>query len=198
MKRLKRIRIAGELLPGPCVYVKGYLHGKRNLIALEGDEQKTIRSAYLYKQRYAYAEYKEKVLLKKEELLKPLSQHLYDLESKKIVDEEKLRLIENKLSLVEKPVNGNEWRAKEELEKQKENQVIRVTSNNVDINEVTEKIELLNGYAEHCLQQRLARLQSKAYSYILGVQRSMKTYDYYLQVDDYAKEVYQDLLPMNV
>lgn len=195
MRRLKRVKMSGFYTPVVCFYIKGFMHGKDGMVSLEGENGKTIKTAYLLKQRYTFIEYSSKLLLKRDEILKPLNQKLYELNSQRVIDEKRLNDVEEKLVAFEKPSNGSEWRAKAELQKVREELAIKLTSDNTTIEELSGRINLITECTEHCLHQKLAKMQSQAYTYILGVQRSTRSEGYYLEGSDYSKEVYQDLLP---
>lgn len=197
MRNLKRIKVRGIWIPNYVIWIKGFIHGKRKIVSLDGEENKKLRSPYLYERRYAYAEYREKLTREAETQMIPLRKEISSVAVKVSVAQEKLNVVKNKLDFLKNPVTGNERRAKIKLEKSKEQLELAIAEEKSQIEEIQENIKLIGLLTSHLLEQNLSREQAKAYVYVTGIQRSLKDKNYYLKADDYAKEVFQDLIPAN-
>lgn len=169
MKAIKRI--PSGTVWGPVAYLKGYLDGKSNIICAEGNVCSVQESAYLLKLKYRYAEYREKVLLKKHEMVTPYHTRVYTIRTEMQSMEDRKALIEDKLSALENPTDGNGWRTKAQLTQEKEQLRANLIKSDAVLNELSNKIDLLEVYTQGCLQKSLAKLQRTVYTYILGLEK---------------------------
>lgn len=197
MKKLEKIRIRGAYVPNCVIWLKGFIHAKHQIVSWEGESPKIIRSPYLYGRRYAYIEYREKLLRMAEELVEPLRTKSFEIMAQKNVDEEKLQVVLRKIEHIGSPSTGNECRARLALDAEKEQLVIKISEEDARRQELVEQINLLELRKEHLLEENLSVLLRKSYIYLTGAQSRCKSTNYYLKKEDYAKEVFQDLLPLH-
>ena len=197
MADLRRIKIRGMWTPNYIIWLKGFVHGKRKIVSFDGEDNKKIRSPYLYERRYLFIEYREKLLRELEEQLLPLKREISDAQVKIYVNQEKLTVIKKKLTCLEVPVTGNEFRVKIKLEVLEEQLEFAIAEEKSCIEKLEENEKELNLLAKHLLEANVSREFAKAYVYIAGVQRSLNNSNCYLKADDYTKEVYQDLIPVS-
>lgn len=195
MKKLKRLHVRKCWVPNCVAYAKGVLHAKRRLVSVENG---TIRSPYLLERRFSYAEYKEKLLHQSEEILRPMKQQKFKVELERSLLVEKKEILDNKLSKLAEPKTGNECRAKLQLEKERETHLLEIAEAEARMQEIEENIQLTKQLTLHLLEQNLARLQSKAYVYISGVEAGLKDSRYYLDKEDAVRDVFAGLMPSTI
>lgn len=195
MRKMEKIKVRGLRIPNFIFYLKGRIHSKRGLFTIESE---TVRSPFLLGMRYAYSEYREKLLKTEEEILLPLKMELSKVEVEKKLESEKLEIIEVKLSKLEEPCSGAECRRKMQLEKDKENTVLKLAEVHAKMQQIEENIMLVKQLAMHLLTQNLALIQSKAYTYILGANGRMEKNKYYLESKDITRDIFCDLIPSTI
>lgn len=191
MKKLRKLHVRKSWVPNYIVYFKGFLHAKKGMASVENE---TIRSPYLLERRFAYSEYKEKLVRESEEILRPMKQELFKVEVDKKLLEEKEGIIEKRLSKLLEPKSGNECRMKLQLEQEKEKCSLNIAELEAKMQEVEENIQLTKQLTMHLLEQNLAFLQSKAYVYISGVESALKNSRYYLDKEDAVRDVFAGLM----
>lgn len=192
MHKMEKIKVRGSRIPNFIFYLKGKIHSKRGLFTIESE---TVRSPFLLGMRYGYSEYREKLLKTEEEILLPMKTELSKVEVENKLELEKLEIIEVKLSKLKDPCSGAECRRKIQLEKDRENTVLKLAEVQAKMQQIEENIMLTKQLAMHLLEQNIALLQSKAYTYILGANGRMEKSKYYLETKDISRDIFGDLLP---
>lgn len=197
MKKLEKIRFRGAHVPNSWIWLKGFIHGKQGIVSWEGDFKRIIRSSYLYEGRYAYIEYKEKLLRLTQEQIEPHRTKSFEIQAKKNMDEEKLQAVQQKIESLDSPVAGNEYRARLVLDAEKEKLLMAISEADAVSKGLTEKITFLETKREYLLEEKLSILLRKSYIYVTGAQSSCKSKGFYLKSEDQIKEVFQDLVTVN-
>lgn len=195
MNMLKRIKVKRSWVPLFMVKAKGKRHAKKNLVVLENG---TARSPYLLERRYAYVEFREKLIRMAEREISPLTIKQFELGERIKVENEKLALCNSKLSKLERVETGSQYRRKISLESEKERLSLTLSDLEADKQCVNDNIHALQQEVEHILEQQLGNLQSKAYVYILGADEKEKMFKHYLEMNDVARDSFADLIPVNI
>lgn len=195
MNMLKRIKVKRSWAPLFMVKAKGKRHAKKNLVVLENG---TARSPYLLERRYAYVEFREKLIRMAEKEISPLIIKQSELGERIKVENEKLALCNSKLSKLERIETGSQYRRKISLESEKERLSLTLSKLEADKQCVNDNIHALQQEVEHILEQQLGNLQSKAYVYILGADEKEKMFKHYLEMSDVARDSFADLVPVNI
>lgn len=188
MRYLEKIRIRKAWIPDFLIHLKGYFHGKKEIVVVKPGDM--ICSPYLLERQSYYVEYTEKLKLKAESLKEGLSKQAIMEKSNLMVDGTMKNILEQKLKGLSYPIYYNEYRVQKDCKKKIQELEMKGVEAIAKVNEIEEMKKQVECRVSHLLQQNLAREKARAYTYLTGVQKYIKKTQKKIDIEASIKDAF--------